>query len=193
MFYLREIISKPVYSRFTTSDGSIVRRKSFMETTTNIPIDMYSDLGYMIRPVYAEAVGANYNAKLAVAEVIRNRANDKTTNSAAHGWAAIFRNIDTYQAVVTQSGQFESVGNNTPRYDNPASMTRPNGKRNELETNAFVQSVSAAMNATNNNTHTTQGAMYFYSPYIKAPAWTNSLQQVTVPNVSSSVFKFYKY
>ena len=192
LFYHRQTSENIVYSTKSTFDGSLYLHKSFETVTTNTQIDMSSDLGSMIRTVYAEAAGASADAKLAVAEVIRNRADDNTPNSAANGWAAIFSKVDTYTDVVKQSGQFETVGNNVPRYSNPASVTMPDGVRNELETTAFVQSVGASINATMKNTNTAQGAMYFYSPYINAPSWTNKLQQVTVPNIGTS-FNFYKF
>ena len=185
LFYYRQTTEKPVYSLQVAPDGySLYLDKTFETVTTNTLIDMNGDLGSMIRTVYAEANGENADAKLAVAEVIRNRANDNTKNS-------VFSNVNTYTEVVTQRGQFESVGKSSPRYIDPASVIMKNGVRNELETTAFVQSIGASIKATIQNTNTAQGAMYFYSPYIKAPSWTNNLQQVKVPNIGDA-FLFYK-
>jgi len=61
-----------------------------------------------------------------------------------------------------------------------------------IDTVASYNTVSASINATMQNTNTAQGATYFYSPYIKAPSWTNVLQPVTVPN-SGKTFNFYKF
>jgi RHS repeat-associated protein len=46
--------------------------------TNSTEVSMKSDLGQMIRTVYAEAAGQGVESKQAVAEVIRNRANDQT-------------------------------------------------------------------------------------------------------------------
>ncbi len=42
-------------------------------------------------------------------------------------------------------------------------------------------------------TVTANGALFFYSPYIKAPGWTSVLKEVSIKGVSSKDFKFYKY
>ena len=77
-------------------------------------VKLNSDLGAMAKTVYAEAAGQSKEAKVALAEVIRNRAQDTTTPAASNDYNAQFSNVSTNQAVVTQSGQFSSVGNNEP-------------------------------------------------------------------------------
>ena len=57
----------------------------------------------------------------------------------------------------------------------------------------MVDSVGASIQATMQNTDTAQGATYFFSPYIAAPSWTKTMEQVTVPGVSSGDFRFYNY
>jgi spore germination cell wall hydrolase CwlJ-like protein len=193
-FYLRSTKTEVKYTERTLDDGTVVRDKEFVETTVNDKIDMISDLGYMIRTVYAESAGESKESKLGVAEVIRNRADDKTSNSADKGWAAIFSKVDTYEEVVKQSGQFESVQTGATRYSNPMSMLKDSkGNRNEKETTAFSESVGASINAHYQKTNTAQGAVYFYSPYISAPGWTSKLQQVTIKGVNNNAFRFYKF
>ncbi len=157
-------------------------------------IAMDSDLGHMIRTVYAEAGGESIESKTAVAEVIRNRAQDKTSNSKENNYVAIFSKVDTYEEVVKQSGQFQSVGNNVPNYSNPQSViVNKKGQIVQSEKQAFIQSVSASLKAHYGNSNTAQGATYFYSPYIKAPSWTKNATEVTISGVSTEAFKFYKY
>lgn len=152
-------------------------------------ISMDSDLGQMMRTVYAEAAGQGAKSKLAVAEVIRNRADDNTKPSAANSYTAQFSNVSTYGEVVNQKGQFESVQKGVSRYSDPLSVT----KGNVLEQKAFVGSASAAIKAHFQNTNTADGALFFFSPYIKAPSWSTVLKEVDVSGVSKSDFKFYKY
>lgn len=193
-FYLRQTQQVTEYRDKTLADGSVVKEEVSVEKNIDSQIDMNSDLGQMIRTVYAESAGEGNESKLAVAEVIRNRADDKTPNSADKGWAAIFSKVDTYGKVVNQSGQFESVQSGSARYSNPMSMLIDSkGKRNEKETMAFSASVGASINAHYQKTNTSDGAVYFYSPYISAPAWTSKLQQVTIQGVNNNAFKFYKF
>jgi spore germination cell wall hydrolase CwlJ-like protein len=152
-------------------------------------IGMDSDLGKMMRTVYAEAAGQGSESKLAVAEVIRNRANDNTAPSKANKYTAQFSGVSTYGEVVGQSGQFESVQSGAARYSNPLSVT----SGNIIEQRAFVGSAGAAIKAHYQNTSTAGGALFFYSPYITAPSWTTVLQKVNVSGVSNSNFRFYKY
>ncbi len=84
----------------------------------------------MIRTVYAEAGGENEDSKLAVAEVIRNRANNQTPNSNKVGYSAIFKGKDTHKDVVTKKGQFESVMKNVTRYSDPHSAAKDSKRRN---------------------------------------------------------------
>lgn len=157
-------------------------------------IKMDSDLGHMIRTVYAESAGQSFESKVAVGEVIRNRAEDKTSNSAENNWVAIFSKVNTYTEVVNQKGQFESVQKNAPRFVNPQGViTDDKGKVNVQERRAFLQSASASILAHYTRSNTAQGATYFYSPYIKAPGWTTKATQVTIPGVSDKSFKFYRY
>ena len=172
-------------------DGSTVRGKSFDPVYKQI--DLEGDLGKMIRTVYAEAQGENSASKLAVAEVIRNRANDATQNSAATGWNAIFSNVSTYTQVVEQSGQFESVQSGRAAYSNPLSLLGNGASRNEGETQSFVESVGASIQAHNQSSNTAGGSVYFYSPYISAPGWTKDLEQVTITGVDTTAFKFYRF
>ncbi|MFA5300735.1 MAG: cell wall hydrolase [Lutibacter sp.] len=193
-FYLRQTQQVTEFQEKTLDDGTIVKEEVLVNKTVDSQIDMNSDLGNMIRTVYAESAGESKESKLGVAEVIRNRANDKTPNSAAKGWAAIFSKVDTYEEVVKQAGQFESVQSSASRYSNPMSMLKDSkGNRNEMETTAFSESVGASINAHYQKTNTAQGAVYFYSPYISAPAWTTKLQQVTIQGVNNNAFKFYKF
>jgi RHS repeat-associated protein len=157
-------------------------------------IKMDSDLGHMIRTVYAESAGQSLESKTAVAEVIRNRATDQTENSSQNNWVAIFSNVDTYKDVVNQKGQFESVQADAPRYVDPQSAIKDKkGQVIQAEKKSFLESASASIKAHYRHTNTALGATYFYSPYIKAPNWTKNATEVNIPGVNANSFKFYKY
>jgi len=188
-FFVRKQIQKKIL--VTNSDGT----KSFMtfSYSVNKEITLNSDTGYMARIVYAEAAGQSKESKLAVAEVIRNRADDKTKASSKNKYMAQFSNVNSFKEVANQPNQFQSVS--SKRFTDPLSVTGGDGKnkRNESETKALSDSFGAAINVTNNNTNTTNGATYFFSPYISTPYWVKNLKEVKVSNVNSSDFKFYKY
>jgi len=158
-------------------------------------IKMESDLGYMSRTIYAEAAGQSNEGKVAVGEVIRNRANDETQPSSENNYNAQFSGVSTYKDVVTQPGHFESVTNDVSRFADPLSVTGGNGQnqRNVAETNAFNASIGAAIKVDRQNTNTTQGATYFFSPYIETPSWAKTMTEITVEGVRSNDFKFYIY
>jgi hypothetical protein len=157
-------------------------------------IDMESDLGYMIRTVFAESGGQSFESKTGVAEVIRNRADDETSNSSKNNYVAIFSGVDTYKDVVNQKGQFESVQSGTPRFTNPQSViVNEKGQTIASEKKAFLESIGASLKAHYGKSNIAQGATYFYSPYIKAPKWTNNATEISIQGVNSSSFKFYKY
>lgn len=158
-------------------------------------VSLDSDLGHMARAVYAEGAGQSKEAKLALAEVIRNRAEDNTKPSSSNEYNAQFLNVDTIEEVVTQKGQFESVGSSSSRYTDPLSVTGGDGtsKRNPFETNTLSDSMGASIQATNQDTNTAQGATHFFSPYISTPYWAKSMQEINIEGVSKNDFKFYKY
>lgn len=168
----------------TLSDNHVSQIKN-----NSTEIGLNTNLGQMIRTVYAEASGQGVESKLAVAEVIRNRATDNTMPSSDNNYTAQFSKNENYTDVVKQKGQFESVQRGVPRYRDPLSVT----KGNPLEQKAYVESASAAIKAHYQNTATASGALFFYSPYIKAPGWTSVLKEVSIKGVSSKDFKFYKY
>ena len=188
-FFVRKQIQKKIL--VTNSDGT----KSYMTVSysVNKEITLNSDTGYMARVVYAEASGQSKESKLAVAEVIRNRAEDKTKASSKNKYMAQFSNVNSFKEVANQPNQFQSVS--SKRFIDPLSVTGGDGKnkRNESETKALSDSFGAAINATNNNTNITNGATYFFSPYISTPYWVKNLKEVKVSNVNSNDFKFYKY
>jgi len=160
-------------------------------------ITMDSDLGHMARTIYAEGAGQSQEAKVALGEVIRNRAEDDTPSRSSNNYNAQFSDVSTFEEVVTQSGQFESVSNNVSRYADPLTFIGGDGAegsvRNETRTSAFVESVGAAIKATEQNTNTAGGATYFFSPYIATPSWASTMTEVSVTGVSSTDFKFYRY
>ncbi len=160
-------------------------------------VSLDSEIGHMARTVYAEGAGQSKEAKVALAEVIRNRADDTTTPAKSNSYNAQFSKVSTFEEVVTQKGQFESVGSGAPRYSDPLSMTGGDGAggsaRNSLETTAFSDSVGASINATNQDTNTAQGATHFFSPYISTPYWAKSMTPLSVEGNKTSDFKFYKY
>lgn len=157
-------------------------------------ITMDSDLGHMIRAVYAESAGQSFESKVAVAEIIRNRADDQTQSASGNNYMAQFSEVDTYKDVVNDDGQFESVQSKQERFTDPqGAMTTDKGETIQSEKNAFLQSVGASLKAHNGKSSTASGATYFFSPYIKTPKWAKSLKQVSVPGVSTKDFKIYKY
>jgi RHS repeat-associated protein len=168
-----------------------------------VPIPVYneirlnSDLGHMARTIYAEAAGEGLASKIAVGEVIRNRANDITPSGPSNNYNARFSGVSTYEQVVNQPGQFESVATNSQRYTNTLEHIGGNGpgggRRNEIRTAAFVQSMGAAINVDRQNTDSAQGATYFFSPYIPTPSWANTMTQVQIAEVDNNAFRFYRY
>ncbi|MEZ4825951.1 MAG: RHS repeat-associated core domain-containing protein [Bacteroidia bacterium] len=151
-----------------------------------------SDLGHMVRTVYAEAQGENLTSKQSVAEVIRNRANDDTPNSKELGWTATFSDESTYTEVVTKTG-FQTVNNNVDSYSNPlGQLIDDKGKRIESETTSLVESVTASIRA-DKGSNISDGSVYFFSPYIPAPNWTKSLEEVNIKGVDSEAFRFFKF
>jgi RHS repeat-associated protein len=160
-------------------------------------IKLNSDLGYAARTVFAEGAGQSKESKLALAEVIRNRADDTTSSSSKNNYNAQFSKVSTNKEVVTQKKQFESVLRSKPRYSDPLSVTggdaKKSSERNETSTSAFSDSMGAVINANKNETNTAGGATYFFSPYIKKPNWTKKMIEVSVKGNSSSDFRFYKY
>ena len=192
-FFVQNGGEKAVHKEGTAPDGSKIREKTFEPTYDEIDLD--GDIGHTARGTFAEAAGQSKESKLAVAEVIINRAEDNTKPSSSNEWTAQFSKVSTPEEVMTQGGQFESL--NKPRYTDPLSVTGGDGpggaSRNEISTRAFSDSMGAAIKATNQNTNTADGATYFFSPSIPAPSWTKSLQEVSVQGNSRSDFIFYKF
>jgi hypothetical protein len=186
-FYIRENSLKITYQH------TCVQICELQEATNEISLD--SDIGHMARTVFAEAGGQNSTAKLALAEVIRNRANDNTTPSAANNYNAQFSKVSRFKDVVQQSGQFESVGNKVAPYSNTLNYIGGDGQtsRNNLRTNAFVESLGMSIRATRQNTNIAQGATHFFSPYIPTPNWTSSMTRIQINGVRNQDFRFYKY
>lgn len=111
---------------------------------------------------------------------------------------------DSYEKVAEQKSntkcgivyQFSSVDyydKSSWRYSNPLSTT------NQSERTAFANSVSAAIKIFNGENGITNGASLYYSPKSmvpknSAPGWNfNLLQEITIPDISTNSFKFYKY
>ncbi|MBK7409779.1 MAG: hypothetical protein IPJ40_18070 [Saprospirales bacterium] len=133
--------------RFFVHDGYRVEEDdlNFVPVPVYNEITLDSDLGYMARTIYAEGAGQSVEAKTALGEVIRNRADDTTPSGPSNNYNAQFSDVSTYEEVVTQSGQFESVATNSPRYANPLEHIGGEGpggsNRNEIRTTAFVESM----------------------------------------------------
>jgi RHS repeat-associated protein len=160
-------------------------------------IALDSDVGHMARTIYAEGAGQSSEAKVALGEVIRTRAEDNTEPSAANNYNAQFADVSTYEEVVTQAGQFESVATGSPRYTNTLAHIGGDGpggnRRNEVRTAAFVESMGAAIRVDRQNPNTAQGATHFFSPYIPTPNWANTMTPVQVEGVDNNDFRFYRY
>ncbi len=163
----------------------------------SIEISLNSNLGHMARTIYAEGAGQSMESKVALGEVIRNRANDNTAPGSANNYNAQFSNVSTYEEVVTQPGQFESVITGSPRYTNVLSQIGGDGpggsSRNQIRTTAFLQSIGAAINVDRQQTNTAQGATHFFSPYIPTPPWASTMTSISITGVSNKDFKFYRY
>ena len=98
-------------------------------------ISMESDLGYMIRTVYAEMRGGDDNAKAIVAESIYNRSQLSSGYEKADG---------TYKGIVEKFYNVTKPNNNAYDYfNNPIEYIY----ENSAETNAWRSSVSASLKA----------------------------------------------
>ena len=188
----RVVTNQP--DRFFVIDDVHFDSEIMMPVATINEIELDSDLGFMARTIYSEGAGQSQEAKVALGEVIRNKAHDNTKPSSANNYNAQFSNVSTYEGVVTQSGQFESVGSSSSRYTNTLSFIGGNGgKRNKVRTSAFVNSMGAAIRVDRQYSSTAQGATHFFSPYISTPSWVRSMTLIQVQGVSSNDFRFYKY
>ena len=131
----------------TLSDSQI----RLFENLSN-EVDMDSDLGYMIRAVYAEMRGGDDNAKSIVAESIYNR-------SQMEGKA--YEKADgTYKGIVNK---FYDVSKPTDRaydsFENPGNYIY----KNEQETNAWRGSVSASIKANSGKSNVGKGVIFYNS------------------------------
>jgi hypothetical protein len=163
-------------------------------------IDLNSDLGTMARAVYGEAGGETIHtggkviseeAKLGVAEVIRNRADDDTPNSAEYGYSRYFSKYSTYSDVVENTG-FDATS--TTKFKDPRSYYA-NSSNPEQAKSEFLRSVSASINAHYQNTNTTSGALYFITPSeASTPSSWKNMEKVNVTGVNPKTeFTFYKF
>ena len=177
--------------RVAEGDPDLVALPVYNEVTLD------NDVGHMARTIYAEGAGQSSEAKVALGEVIRTRAEDNTAPSAANNYNAQFAGVSTYEEVVTQAGQFESVATGSPRYANTLAHIGGDGpggnRRNEIRTSAFVESMGAAIQVDRQNPNTAQGATHFFSPYIPTPNWANGMTPVQVQGVDNNDFRFYRY
>jgi RHS repeat-associated protein len=99
-------------------------------------IDMNSDLGYMIRTVYAEMRSGDDNAKIIVAESVKNRLDRKLGS---------YENPDgTYKGVINVKGAYSITNPKDKAHDSFANPTN-HIYNNDAETNAWRSSISAAL------------------------------------------------
>lgn len=165
-----------------------------------VEIDLESDLGKMARAVYGEAGGETEHTKgkviseeaiLGVAEVIRNRAQDRTPNSEKYGWNRYFSSFNTYSEVIENTG-FDATA--LSKYKDPVAYYTDN-KNPEQAKLEFLKSISAAIKAHFQNTNTTQGALYMLTPAVASkPSSWKGVTAVSVPGVDSNTeFTFYKF
>jgi len=122
------------------------------DNVTTQEIDLNSDIGYMIRAVYAEMRGGDNNAKSIVAESIRNRTqlNEGTYE----------RSDGTYQGVVNKFYDVSKSGNGTYKvFSNPYNYA----VKNDTEMAAWQSSVCAALQAHNGNSSVGQGVIFYHS------------------------------
>lgn len=145
----------------------------------------------LIAVVYAEATRQNYAAKAAVANVVKNRVQDRTHE---------FRRLQTYERVILQRNAFQAVG--TDRFvfaQQVLSGRKPRGltpsERQQL-TGAFRAAQAVYHNRIGD---TTGGALFFYSPFIPEPEYISEglesgrLEQMFPAGVDPNDFLFFRY
>ena len=163
-------------------------------------MDLNSELGVMSRAVYGEAGGETIHtkgkviseeAKLGVAEVIRNRANDDTTNGEQYGYSRYFSKYNTYSNVVENTG-FDATS--SEKFKDPIGYYRSDNNPKQAKSE-FLKSVSASLKAHYQKTNSTQGSMYFITPAeASKPSSWKSMEKVDVTGVNPQTeFTFYKF
>jgi len=144
-----------------------------------------------IAVVYAEAARQSFAAKLAVANVVRNRVQDTTHE---------FRYLNTYEQVIFQRNAFEAVSS---RLFTEALQVLSGRKPRRLaseERGKLTEAFHAAQAAYHNRVpDTTGGSLFFYSPFISRPSYITrgleggTLEQFSPPGVDPNDFLFYRY
>lgn len=113
-------------------------------------IPMASNLGYMIRAVYAEMRGGDDNSKSIVAESIRNRAELPQVNSRE-------RVDGTYKGVIKKD--YNVAKSKVSSFAKPVNSIY----RNNAERNAWIKSVSASLKAHYGRSNIGKGVIFYNS------------------------------
>jgi RHS repeat-associated protein len=114
-------------------------------------VSMDSELGNMIRAVYAEMRGGDDNAKAIVAESIYNRSQMKSGYEKADG---------TYSGIISKFYDVSKSGNvSNDVFSNPIDYIYKNDK----ETGAWRSSVGASIKADSGNSNVGQGVIFYNS------------------------------
>jgi len=112
---------------------------------------MDSDLGYMIRTVYAEMRGGDDNAKSIVAESIKNRSEMNSGYEKADG---------TYKGIVNKAYDVTKASDGANAvFNSPKDFIY----KNSIETNAWRSSVGASLKAHFNVSNVGKGVIFYNS------------------------------
>lgn len=189
---------------YINTKGEIIKRELnnlandnfyiFLTHKTFIPIGLESDLGYLARAVLSEAGGATTNgktisfkAKLAVAEVIKNRKIDNTPNSAKYKYLRYFSKYNTYKSVILNTG-FDGIKKS--EFLTPFKHYKEFGFRDE-----FIKCFQSAVFVYYNEINLTQNSFFFYTPSrVTKPRSWSFLYEVNVLGVEPYFeFSFLKF
>ena len=173
-------------SRYTDASGLIPGVPEIPDGLDNVP-------AALIAVVYSEATKQNYDAKLAVASVVKNRLTDSTHE---------FRKLYTYEQVIYQKYAYEAVGSGRFSFAMQVLSGRKPRNPSSLERARLTEAFRAAQAIGPYDTRvpdTAGGSLYFYSPYITQPGYiakglqSGTLEQFSPAGVSPNDFLFYRY
>jgi RHS repeat-associated protein len=172
--------------RYLDPTGLIPGVPEIPDGLDNVPAEL-------IAVVYAEATRESYEAKLAVANVVKNRLQDATHE---------FRSLYTYEQVIYQKYAFEAVSNERFSLALQVLSGRKPKRLLPQESKRLAEAFRAAQAAQPYNNRApdpTGGALFFYSPNISQPTYikrgveSGTLEQASPPGVSPNDFLFYRY
>ncbi|MPM99760.1 hypothetical protein SDC9_146954 [bioreactor metagenome] len=131
-------------------------------------VSMDSELGYMMRAVYAEMRGGDDNAKAIVAESIYNRSQMKSGYEKADG---------TYSGIIKKFYDISKSGNGSNNvFSNPQDYIYKNDK----ETNAWRSSVGASIKANSGTSNIGKGVIFYNSASSTFYDKNSKMQKITL-------------